>query len=82
MDISNQTPVNSAGAPALRYVQPHGSSSKRLSTGIPLHQVSAKRVSGSSVVDNTLNYQSMGREIDPPLLRLSDETLNRGPLPV
>ena len=38
--------------------------------------------SGGSVVDNTLDYQSRDRKIDPPLLRFSDETLNRGPVSV
>ena len=38
--------------------------------------------SGSSVVDNTLAYQSSDRKIDPPLSGLSDETLNRGPMSV
>ena len=29
----------------------------------------SEKRSGGGVVDNTLDYQSMGRKIDPPLLR-------------
>ena len=38
--------------------------------------------SGGGVVDNTLDYQSRDREIDPLLHRPSDETLNLGPISV
>ena len=38
--------------------------------------------SGSGVVDNTLDYQSRDRKIDPHLSGLSEETLNRGPISV
>ena len=36
--------------------------------------------SGRSVVDNTLDYQSRDRKIDPCFSGLSDETLNWGPI--
>ena len=32
-------------------------------------------------MDNTLDYQSRGRKIDPRFSGLSDETLNRGAFP-
>ena len=37
---------------------------------------------GDSVVDNTLDYQSRDRKIDPRFSGLSDENLNRGPVSV
>ena len=44
--------------------------------------ITSKKRSGSGVVDNTLDYQSRGRKIDPRFSGLSDETLNRGPVSV
>ena len=37
------------------------------------------KMSGSSVVDNTLTYNSRDVKIDLPLLRCLDKTVNRGP---
>ena len=45
-------------------------------TGIKLDR------SRSSVVNNTLDYQSMDPKIDPRFSGLSDETLNRGPISI
>ena len=35
--------------------------------------------SGGGIVDNTLDYQSRDRKIDPHFSSFSDETLKRGP---
>ena len=49
---------------------------------VPFSLNSFRTKGGSGVVDNMLDYQSRDREIDPRFSDLSDETLNRDPVPV